>query len=665
MGGLEGLIYILDSEAGFGSLELQLFPEQVAHLMNLTSRISTPAAKSPKTMSGYHLPGYESYPENDNSIKMLEAAMQRLTNLCSVLNDMEPICVLNHVFVPREYMRECILRNFRRRLLAVLKIDNDLQRPTVLESLIRRHTAIVHLAEQHISMDLTQGIREILLTETFCGPVSSLHLFEKAADQHTGSATEMVCNWYIENVVKDVSGAGILFAPRHRCFKSTRPVGGYFAESVTDLRELKAFVRVFGGYGVDKLDRMMKEHTAALLNCIDTSLRANRENLEAVAGSMHCGDRIDRDTNIRQIVDLDTMVGFCIQAGQAVAFDRLLAEAGTAVLEEGAPLIHSLLTAAAKHLPDEIPEKKEIRRLKRVANNFNIAGDHDAEWVRSILEEVGGANDASWSLLPYLFTTLMTSSIWNSSGFNVDTGGFSNNIYCLARCISAVIAGSEFVRLEREHHMKQSFSNGHVGETLYPETYNQITVETNIKSTMQLFVKFSSGIILDSWSENTRSHLVSKLIFLDQFCEISPYLPKSTLDAYVPYSIIRSIYSQYYGSSSPAPLALLSGPPHHSPAVSLAQSSPAMRQLRGDFIPQSNSDDSGYFKPSSSHAQDQLYDTESGSIENKPRIIRSTGPLEHSVTRKLKHVDSSTSASTGPSPLPRFAVSISGPISYK
>lgn len=32
----------------------------------------------------------------------LEAAMQRLTNLCSVLNDMEPVCVLNHVFVLRE-----------------------------------------------------------------------------------------------------------------------------------------------------------------------------------------------------------------------------------------------------------------------------------------------------------------------------------------------------------------------------------------------------------------------------------------------------------------------------------------------------------------------------------------------------------------------------------
>lgn len=330
-------------------------------------------------------------------------------------------------------MRECILGNFRRRLLTSLKTDNDLQRPSVLESLLHRHISIVHLAEQHISMDLTQGIREVLLSEAFSGPVSSLHLFEKPVDLNTGSAAEAVCNWYIENIVKDVSGAGILFAPVHKCFKSTRPVGGYFAESVTDLRELQSFVRIFGGYGVDRLDRMMKEHTAALLNCIDTSLRSNREVLEAVAASMHSGDCTERDACLRQIVDMDTIIGFCIQAGQALAFDQLLAEAAGAILEEGVPLIYSLLAGVVKHLPDEIPEKKEIRRMRVVENSVNLVSDHDSEWVRLILEEVGGANDGSWSLLPYLFAAFMTSNIWNSTAFNVDTGGFNNNIHCLAR----------------------------------------------------------------------------------------------------------------------------------------------------------------------------------------------------------------------------------------
>lgn len=329
-------------------------------------------------------------------------------------------------------MRECILGNFRRRLLAVLKTDNDLQRPSFLESLIRRHVSIIHLAEQHISMDLTQGIREVLLTEAFCGPVSVLHLFEKPAEQLGGSATETVCSWYIENIVKDVSGAGILFSPLHRCFKSARPVGGYFAESVTDLRELEAFVRIFGGYGVDRLDRMMKEHTAALLNCIDTSLRANHEVLEAIVGSIHAGDRIEREANMKQIIDMDTVIGFCIQAGQAISFDFLLAKAAGTALEDGAPLIYSLLSGVMKQLPDDLPEKKENRRVRRVANSIDVV-DHDSEWVRAILEDVGGADDGSWSLLPCLFASFMTSGIWNTTAFNVDTGGF-NNIHCLARC---------------------------------------------------------------------------------------------------------------------------------------------------------------------------------------------------------------------------------------
>ncbi|GAB2213864.1 hypothetical protein Droror1_Dr00018186 [Drosera rotundifolia] len=103
MGGLEGLINILDSEGGFGSLEMQLLPEQAAVHLNHSSRHSFYPARSPGCASGFIMPGQESYPENSNSIKMLEAAMQRLTNLCSVLNDMEPICVLNHVFVLREF----------------------------------------------------------------------------------------------------------------------------------------------------------------------------------------------------------------------------------------------------------------------------------------------------------------------------------------------------------------------------------------------------------------------------------------------------------------------------------------------------------------------------------------------------------------------------------
>ena len=164
-----------------------------------------------------------------------------------------------------------------------------------------------------------------------------------------------------------------------------------------------------------------------------------------------------------------------------------------------------------------------------------------------------------------------------------------------------------------------------------------------------------------------RSHLVAKLIFLDQLCDISPYLPRSSLETHVPYAILRSIYSQYYTNSPLIPLALLSASPRHSPTtVSLAHASPVMRQPRGDSTLQYSANDSGYFKGSSSHSQEHLYDSESGSlrgVENKHRNVRRSGPLGYSSSHKVKYPEGSASGSTGPSPLPRFAVSRSGPLS--
>lgn len=86
-----------------------------------------------------------------------------------------------------------------------------------------------------------------------------------------------------------------------------------------------------------------------------------------------------------------------------------------------------------------------------------------------------------------------------------------SNYVILGRCISAVIAGSEFVRLEREHQHRQSLNNGHGSEELDPELSNHMSAEASINSTLQLFVKLSAEMILDSWSE-THRYLYSVLL---------------------------------------------------------------------------------------------------------------------------------------------------------
>uniref|UniRef100_A0A0D9XAF6 CYRIA/CYRIB Rac1 binding domain-containing protein n=1 Tax=Leersia perrieri TaxID=77586 RepID=A0A0D9XAF6_9ORYZ len=585
MGGLEGLINILDSEGGFGSLEMQ-------------------------------------------------------------------------------YMRDCIIGNFRRRFHSMIRTDNCLQRPSVIESLLRRHLSIIHLAEQHISMDLTEGIREVLLAESFTGPFPNLQVFETPVETHGGgSAIDIISNWYIENFVKDASRTGVVFDATQNCFRSSQPIGGgYLAEAFTDKRELKALVRLFGGYGIDRLDKLLREHTSALLNCIDSALRSNRDALEGLAGSVSSGDRIERDANLKQIIDIETLADFCIQAGQAITFRRLLVEAVGAVLEEKVPLIYSLLKGLAMQLPDEVPDKNEITRLRRVASSVGVGDKHDAEWVHSILAEIGSANDNSWTLLPYLCAAFMVSNMWSTAVYDVNTGGFSNNLHCLARCVSAVVGGSEYTRMEREQR-RSSLSNGHMDELQEPELLSRVSAEANIKSAMQLYVKLSAGLVLDSWNDTSRPHIVPKLIFLDQLCELSPYLPRSTLEVHIPYTILRSIYHQLYGATLMASEPMEPSP-RQSPLISLSHASPSMKQNRADTTPRSHTFEPGYHSSSGSQ-YDEAYEGDRRAGERQLRSMRRSGPLDYTGSRKVKFVEGSSSASHGTGSLQRFAVSRSGPLSYK
>jgi NCK-associated protein 1 len=103
----------------------------------------------------------------------------------------------------------------------------------------------------------------------------------------------------------------------------------------------------------------------------------------------------------------------------------------TQITQEKVPLIYSLLKGLALQLPDEVPDKNEIIRLRKVASSVGVGDKHDAEWVHSILTDAGAANDNSWILLPYLCAAFMVSNIWNGAVYDVNIGGLSNNLHCL------------------------------------------------------------------------------------------------------------------------------------------------------------------------------------------------------------------------------------------
>lgn len=324
------------------------------------------------------------------------------------------------------------MKNFRTRLTSIIMVDGELQRPTVVEARLQRHMSIVHLVEQHVQLDLTRGIREILLTESFARPMRDLH----PDDREVGAGGDAVCtitDWTIENLLRDAKASGVIFSPLDKCFKSTRPIGRVAADSVGDLVELKAFVRIFGPYGVDKLcDNLLRQLTV-LVDTFDTFLRSNKEILESLAGNWHSKNH--RESMLNQLVELESLMANAIRLGHMLSMRALLAEATAQVLRTNTPLLFSLLTDFCKHAPATIPERPNLSRLKNVASRVGAIEleEGDAVMIHSILTNSRGAGDSSWGLLPFLFVACMNANVWNSTTFNVLTGGFTSNVHCLSR----------------------------------------------------------------------------------------------------------------------------------------------------------------------------------------------------------------------------------------
>ena len=327
------------------------------------------------------------------------------------------------------------MKNFRTRLASIIMVDGDLQRPSVVESRLQRHMSIVHLVEQHVQLDLTRGVREVLLTESFARHMQDLH----PDDREVGAGGDAVCtitDWYVENLLRDAKASGVIFSPLDKCFRSTRPIGRVAAESVADLAELKAFVRIFGPYGVDKLCNSLVGQLTALTDTLDTFLRSNKEVLESLAGNIH--SQPHRENMLQELQELGTLMSNTLRIGHMLSMRTLLAEATAQVLRTNTPLLFSLLTDFSKHAPKSIPEKPNLLRLKAVASRVGAIDveEGDAVMIHGILSNMEGAGDQTWALLPFLFVACITSNIWSATTFSIHTGGFTTNVHCLARYFS-------------------------------------------------------------------------------------------------------------------------------------------------------------------------------------------------------------------------------------
>lgn len=164
---------------------------------------------------------------------------------------------------------------------------------------------------------------------------------------------------------------------------------------------------------------------------------------------------------------------------------------------------------------------------------------------------------------------------------------------------------------------------------------------------------------------------MAKLVFLDQLCDLTKYLPRSTLEGYVPHTIMRSIYQMYYESSVPSLVhvhpstrlytgsALANGGTKGQGEQSGEPSEPhpVQQTTRGSIF-------SGPIKFAGQHKRPEVEPSGELGLDGKPRRkpTRYSGPLDYS--RKVSFAEGRGPQEPGSvtkSPLGRFR---SGPLSY-
>ncbi|GAQ83769.1 Nck-associated protein [Klebsormidium nitens] len=570
MAGLQSMVGALDSESGWAGLDRQISAERAVLRLTLAAQAKSSKRRSTPKKEDLQLsqqqPGFESDPSASDAVQGIEVAVQRLTSFVAELGNMGPVKVMDRVYAPREYLRErlhsIIKAGLQENYLAGLK---SFRPPQLLENDLRRFEAILQLIGRHVSIDVTRVLREVLLSEAYTDRMRDLQppvSKKDAAGEGPKAVAAVIADWYIDFIVLDLRNAGIIYSQSTSGFTT----GGHstaLVEQVTRLEAFESLLRVFGPYGADRLIAKTYEITTLAILSLEATIRKEQPVLQELQANFHFPEKrarlLSRVTGIENVYALTTQVGQCISLREQVA------DACAAVMKQHAPLIHTVLGDAVRCLPPPLlPEGVHAARLRRVAHKVGAADRGDDPLVYQALTGLGKVGDATWRLLPVLWATCTGSSFWKTAHFDARTQAFSNNAHCFAKGLQAVLACAERVGFERRE-LQYQLENARI-KMLTSEGGNLVEQPTEsdeasdvstgsplsevVRGQLGKYVAFTVALTLADWDGHGAPAeirpVMTKLIFLDQLCELSPHLSRSTLEQHVPHTLLRSIYQAEY-----------------------------------------------------------------------------------------------------------------------
>ncbi|GMI46037.1 hypothetical protein TrCOL_g12752 [Triparma columacea] len=476
------------------------------------------------------LPGAESVlsTAGRDGIRDLIELERTIARLLWGVNKSEQIAVYDRILRPKEYVREQLISHFVNFTRNMFDSGDEGGASPVPPSaaLARLKCAIAAMQKcsSHLDIEFSSLLREALFEQSCEKGVYDVSAVLKAipALEDNGSRNvHKIISHYI-SLVERSGNADCLYSPSNSSFvlNPGRKVGrGYSPglERYATPSELQALTLLIGTHGARVLD-------SALLNLVGThtskikGFLSNNEAPLSQFSNQFMGDLGGGFEGILSgVKGSGEFISSSIIIGNALSLRSMLHTATGETQRATVPLVNSALSLVAASISHDEAGGASTPSVISLAKSSGInVGGLDPSLVESLAHLVGQPTDRNiWRLLPYAYAASFSmGESWRSTKYISASDVMSGGEHVLMDSVSALCGAL------------LGFSEAEVAS--------------------KAFIKASCSVLFmmkaDEAGKYSSFPIRAQFALMEKFVRVSPFVTRSTLETYMPYTILHAAY---------------------------------------------------------------------------------------------------------------------------
>lgn len=483
-----------------------------------------------------------------------------MTNLVACLTQFDKVQVYETCFAPKDYLKEVLVSKLRSFMMSDVYPEEQtplspasknsegdeppfaLKRPSVFLREVESYMATLLDLDDSFNLNLYDMLKDVWLEQIdlfqakkvgLDAPDAAIAKKESKSKAKRGAAGVVnpqnqnflvtYANWYVEHI-KEKGASG---TATYSVLKKALISGGasaFKSQQFIDPSELNALCRLVGPYGVRYIDERLNQHIFLLTKDIKDVVTLNQEAFQTIQKVWYQEPKLDE--NVKKLKQMDLLIQSSINLGVILQFRQNLFEALGVVLDENVPAVYQSVKSAHARYPANFYGVPDFLSIDNLANFVGVNFTSDTTirmWMQAHCRNPN-SDQRIYALFPYVYAVVLRMiSLDDRSMYSTLLDSLDNNADAIALTVSTLMTSLLAITA--------------------PNDLDQMNL------VHREFLQVSATVLLRTKAdkETIRSDSIkSCLLLLHKFTQLSPFLTESSLEEFIPYSLIRATYSDFF-----------------------------------------------------------------------------------------------------------------------